>query len=187
MLAITAPVSLQAASRSRRYFHRRQKKKKGTGRGNAGFSSAVEQSGRVEKKKKKPGIWIQSWDIKAGRVQHPRAGARRAWVLRIAIQIARRGWGHLRASSVPPKTDRREKRSSSNRKSHSRNGRPFLYRFYDCLQRYVVIFRRNIWKNRTSLAYISFQFSIIVTAFSTTRSHFDPNRVYYTFRGENDT
>ena len=120
------------------------------------------------KKKKKPGIWIQSWDIKAGRVQHPRAGARRAWVLRIAIQIARRGWGHLRASSVPPKTDRREKRSSSNRKSHSRNGRPFLYRFYDCLQRYVVIFRRNIWKNRTSLAYISFQFSIIVIAFNYT-------------------
>ena len=56
-----------------------------------------------------------------------------------------------------------------------------------CLQRYVVIFRRNIWKNRTSLVYISFQLSIIVTAFSTTRSRFDPNRVYYIFRGENDT
>ena len=186
MLAITAPVSPGCVP-FEALFPSAAKEKKGNG---TRKRRVLERGGTERtrgKKKKKPGIWIQSWDIKAGRVQHPRAGARRAWVLRIAIQIARRGWGHLRASSVPPKTDRREKRSSSNRKSHSRNGRPFLYRFYDCLQRYVVIFRRNIWKNRTSLAYISFQFSIIVTAFSTTRSRFDPNRVYYTFRGENDT
>lgn len=57
-----------------------------------------------KKKKKNSGIWIQSWDIKAGRVQHPR-GIAACVGARIAIQIARGQIPFKGIERVPPKTE----------------------------------------------------------------------------------
>lgn len=91
--------SLRVGSRSRGVISIGGKKRAARKR-TAAFSS-----GRVEKKKKKnSGIWIQSWDIKAGRVQHPR-GIAACVGARIAIQIARGQIPFKGIERVPPKTE----------------------------------------------------------------------------------